>query len=31
MLSFYNWEENYQLGQAAIEEHLASIKKWLQE
>jgi len=31
MLSFYNWKENYRLGQAAIDEHLASIKKWLQE
>jgi|Deesub1362B_J571_1020462.scaffolds.fasta_scaffold00006_11 NTE family protein len=31
MLSFHYWEENYQLGQQAIEKHLESIKKWLRE
>lgn len=29
MLAFYNWEENYRLGQEAMAKHLNSIKRWL--
>ncbi|OQX52079.1 MAG: hypothetical protein B5M54_09895 [Candidatus Aminicenantes bacterium 4484_214] len=31
MLSFYNWKENYRLGQEAITKELPAIKKWLKE